>query len=211
MPQGTISRLNHARGYGFINTPENEDLFFHRSNIKDGQFSVLQIGDLVTYTIQLTSRGPRADQVQIPNQPTRLQINLAVKNLQMARTFYIETFGFTELSNNPCYILLRRDLLILGLKTDELLLHPDVGEEPIESLVRGVGVEIVLEIPEVDKFYTRLQQAGVPIHEPLKEQPWGATDFRILDPEGYYWRITSPRGIEIIQDADEEPIDGEPE
>lgn len=210
MPQGTISRLSHPRGYGFITTPENEDLFFHRSNIKDSQFYVLQVGDRVNYSIQLTSRGPRADQVQISNQPTRLQINLAVKDLQTSTAFYIDTFGFKELANNPCYILLRRDFLILGLKTDELLWHPDAGEQPVELLVRGVGVEIVLEISEINQFYSRMQQAGVSIHEPLKEQPWGATDFRILDPEGYYWRITSPRGLEIVQGDEEEPIDGEP-
>ena len=209
MPQGTVTRLNHTRGYGFINTPENEDLFFHRSNITDGQFSLLQVGDRVTYTVQFTSRGPRADQVQVQSQSVRLQVNLAVKDLQVSAAFYTETFGFKELSNDPGYILLQRNELVLGLKTDELLWYPDPGEQPVESLTRGVGVELVLEITDVSPFHAKMQQAGVAIHEPLKEQPWGATDFRMLDPDGYYWRITSPRDRDAVQ-AEEESTEGEP-
>lgn len=209
MPQGTVTRLNHTRGYGFINTPENEDLFFHRSNITDGQFSLLQVGDRVTYTVQFTSRGPRADQVQVQSQSVRLQVNLAVKDLQVSAAFYTETFGFKELSNDPGYILLQRNELVLGLKTDELLWYPDPGEQPVESLTRGVGVELVLEISDIGPFHAKMQQAGVAIHEPLKEQPWGATDFRMLDPDGYYWRITSPRDHDAVQ-AEEESTEGEP-
>lgn len=209
MPQGTISRLNQTRGYGFINTPENEDLFFHRSNIKDAQFSLLQVGERVTYTVQFTSRGPRADQVQVQNQSTRLQVNLAVKDLQVSAAFYTETFDFKERANNPGYILLQRNALVLGLKTDELLWYPDPGEQPVEALVRGVGVELVLETSDIDQFHARMQQAGAAIHEPLKEQPWGARDFRMLDPDGYYWRITSPRDQDPVQ-VEEEPVEGEP-
>ncbi|MDE2825659.1 MAG: cold shock domain-containing protein [Gemmatimonadota bacterium] len=209
MPQGTITRLNHTRGYGFIDTPENEDLFFHRSNITDGQFSLLQVGDRVTYTVQFTSRGPRADQVQVQSQSVRLQVNLAVKDLQVSAAFYTETFGFTELSNDPGYILLQRNELVLGLKTDELLWYPDPGEQPVESLTRGVGVELVLEISDISQFHAKMQQAGVAIREPLTEQPWGATDFRMLDPDGYYWRITSPRDRDAVQ-AEEESTEGEP-
>ena len=209
MPQGTISRLNQTRGYGFINTPENEDLFFHRSNIKDAQFSLLQVGDRVAYSVQFTSRGPRADQVQVQNQATKLQVNLAVKDLQVSAAFYTKTFDFKERANNPGYILLQRNSLVLGLKTDELLWYPDPGERPVESLVRGVGVELVLETPDIDQFHARMRQAGVAIREPLKEQPWGATDFRMLDPDGYYWRITSPRDQDVVP-AEEEPVEGEP-
>lgn len=209
MPQGTISRLNQTRGYGFITTPENEDLFFHRSNIKDAQFSLLQVGDRVNYTVQFTSRGPRADQVRVENQSARLQVNLAVKDLKVSAAFYTETLDFKERSNDPGYVLLQRNALVLGLKTDELLWYPDPGEQPVESLVRGVGVELVLETSDIEQFHARMQQAGVAIHEPLKEQPWGATDFRMLDPDGYYWRISSPRHQEVVH-AEEEPMEGEP-
>jgi hypothetical protein len=30
-----------------------------------------------------------------------------------------------------------------------------------------------------------------PLAEVLADRPWGLRDFRLLDPSGYYWRITS--------------------
>jgi hypothetical protein len=45
----------------------------------------------------------------------------------------------------------------------------------------------------------------VVIQEPLKEQPWGAEDFRIVDPDGYYWRITTKRNLPVeIPESDEQ-------
>ena len=49
MQQGTISRLNHSRGFGFLTTPDGEDLFFHRTNVNETPFARLQVGDRVTY------------------------------------------------------------------------------------------------------------------------------------------------------------------
>ncbi len=204
MPQGTILKTNQSRGYGFIQTPDNDDLFFHRSNMKEGHFAVLQPGDKVTYTLLLTSRGPRADQIQVQSQSAQLQINLAVKDLGVSEPYYTNILGFRELANDPGYILLKKNTLTLGLKTDELLWHPSFGENEIEPLVRGIGIELVLEIADIDDFYSSIQETETVINEPLKKQPWGATDFRIFDPDGYLWRITSPRShIEPMVDGNE--------
>jgi len=35
-----------------------------------------------------------------------------------------------------------------------------------------------------------LTAAGWPLAEDLQDRPWGLKDFRILDPAGYYLRIT---------------------
>jgi uncharacterized glyoxalase superfamily protein PhnB len=40
----------------------------------------------------------------------------------------------------------------------------------------------------------RVAAAGWPLEEDLQGRPWGLTDFRILDPAGYYLRITSRAG-----------------
>jgi hypothetical protein len=37
----------------------------------------------------------------------------------------------------------------------------------------------------------RVVAAGWPLEEDLQDRPWGLTDFRILDPGGYYLRITN--------------------
>ena len=52
------------------------------------------------------------------------------------------------------------------------------------------GVELVLEVDDVGAERDRVAAAGWPIDEDLQLRPWGLTDFRILDPDGYYLRIT---------------------
>ena len=59
---------------------------------------------------------------------------------------------------------------------------------------RGVGVEIVIEVDDVDAAFARARDAAL-THggqvEPLAARPWGQTDFRLIDPDGYYVRVTS--------------------
>ena len=52
------------------------------------------------------------------------------------------------------------------------------------------GVELVLEVDDVVAERDRVTAAGWPLMEDLQDRPWGLKDFRILDPAGYYLRIT---------------------
>jgi uncharacterized glyoxalase superfamily protein PhnB len=52
------------------------------------------------------------------------------------------------------------------------------------------GVELVLEVDDVDADHARVSAAGWPLAEPLTHRPWGLRDFRLVDPDGYYWRVT---------------------
>ena len=54
-----------------------------------------------------------------------------------------------------------------------------------------VGVELVLEIDDLDSERARVGATGWPLREDVTERPWGWRDFRLLDPDGYYWRITT--------------------
>lgn len=61
---------------------------------------------------------------------------------------------------------------------------------------RGVGLEIVIEVDNVDLAHAQAaphaERCGGRV-EPLADQPWGLRDFRLVDPDGYYVRITSHR------------------
>ena len=48
MPKGTIRRLMD-RGYGFIKTEQEEDIFFHRNDIEGVEFSSLSEGQEVEF------------------------------------------------------------------------------------------------------------------------------------------------------------------
>lgn len=63
--------------------------------------------------------------------------------------------------------------------------------QDIASVRRGLGVEIVLEVDDVDALHRRVVASGHEIFEPPQVRPWGLRDFRIADPDGYYLRITS--------------------
>ena len=49
MAKGTIKRLILDRGFGFIQTAEDEDLFFHRNELQDAQFATLREGQEVEF------------------------------------------------------------------------------------------------------------------------------------------------------------------
>jgi len=48
MPKGTIKQLMD-RGYGFIKTEEEEDLFFHSTSLEGVEFNSLSEGQAVEY------------------------------------------------------------------------------------------------------------------------------------------------------------------
>ena len=56
---------------------------------------------------------------------------------------------------------------------------------------RGLVVEVVIEVDDVDGCHERVAAFGHPILEPLRKRPWGLRDFGISDPDGYYLRVTS--------------------
>jgi len=62
MAEGTIRKLI-GRGYGFIKTEGDKDLFFHSSTVQDVRFEELQVGQKVSYTEGQSPKGPRAENV----------------------------------------------------------------------------------------------------------------------------------------------------
>lgn len=57
----------------------------------------------------------------------------------------------------------------------------------------GLGVEIVLEVDEIGAMHRQVVSQNWPLSADLQRRPWGLTDFRVSDPDGYYWRVTSRR------------------
>lgn len=63
MTEGTIKKISD-RGFGFISTPDGNDLFFHSSAVLGGQFEQLHEGQTVSYQAGSGPKGPCAEQVQ---------------------------------------------------------------------------------------------------------------------------------------------------
>ena len=121
-----------------------------------------------------------------------LRLELFVADMDRAARFYRDVLGFALLRREPDYASLGRGNVVLGLGPVAKLPETD-GYFTRSRLAqgRGLGVEIVLEVDDVGAAYDRVSESGHPVLEPLRERPWGLTDFRIADPDGYYLRITS--------------------
>jgi CspA family cold shock protein len=63
MPEGTIKRLTD-RGFGFIDTGSDKDIFFHSSNLDGVSYEELREGQRVSYTEGRGPKGPRAENVR---------------------------------------------------------------------------------------------------------------------------------------------------
>ena len=64
MAEGTIKRLTD-KGFGFISTGGEKDLFFHSSVLDGVSFDQLQVGQRVSFTEGRGDKGPRAENVKV--------------------------------------------------------------------------------------------------------------------------------------------------
>ncbi len=63
MAEGTIKKLT-SKGYGFIKTENDVDLFFHSSSLQGVSFHDLYEGQRVSYTEAHGPKGPFAENVK---------------------------------------------------------------------------------------------------------------------------------------------------
>ena len=63
MPEGTIKKIMD-KGFGFISTGGDKDLFFHNSAVQGASFDDLREGQRVTFTEGRGQKGPCAENVK---------------------------------------------------------------------------------------------------------------------------------------------------
>lgn len=119
-----------------------------------------------------------------------LRFELFVADLDAFADFYTRVLGFEVAADRrnetPPYMYVRRGGVRIGAV---------VAWEPVDRSARALpaGVEIVLETDDVTVERDRVVAMGWPLDADLEDRPWGLTDFRVLDPDGYYLRLTSQR------------------
>ncbi len=68
MAKGRIKRLVGDKGYGFIQTEEGKDLFFHQNDLQGAEYSSLKEGQAVEYEAGTGRDGrPAAVKVKLPS------------------------------------------------------------------------------------------------------------------------------------------------
>jgi catechol 2,3-dioxygenase-like lactoylglutathione lyase family enzyme len=129
----------------------------------------------------------------MPPEQMSARLELFVQDMDQTIAFYSHILGFEVLRREEDYASLRNGTFILGLGPIAKL-PAESGGYFTRSKLRsdlGLGVEIVLEMDDVHAAYAYVQGCGYPIEEPLQKRNWGLTDFRLVDPNRYYLRITS--------------------
>jgi cold shock CspA family protein len=66
VPQATarVSRLFPNKGYGFLKTPEETEIYFHKNSVLNDAFNRLTIGSSVTFAQELGEKGIQASTVR---------------------------------------------------------------------------------------------------------------------------------------------------
>jgi CspA family cold shock protein len=64
MEKGTVKWFNDAKGYGFIQRENGEDVFVHFSAIQGDSFRTLKEGQPVQFEVVKGPKGWQADKVQ---------------------------------------------------------------------------------------------------------------------------------------------------
>lgn len=65
MAKGIIRRLLELRGFGFIQSEDGRNVFFHRSEVLQVSFQALQEGQAVEFAVEETPQGPKARRVRV--------------------------------------------------------------------------------------------------------------------------------------------------
>lgn len=116
----------------------------------------------------------------------KLRCEIFPSDLDATVDFYVRVLGFElvrdEREAEQPYVALARDGAQIGAA-----LRPRVNPDPRRP---PTGVELVVEVDDLDLCHARVQGAAWPILEEIISRPWGMRDFRVLDPSGYYVRLT---------------------
>jgi len=119
----------------------------------------------------------------------RLRVELYPADLDATLNFYVHVLGFDCIRNErgagDGYLLLQRDEVVVAASE-----RADVADRSARR--PPVGVELVLVVDDVGHELNRIRDRGWAIEEGLTSRSWGARDFRLLDPSGYYITITEP-------------------
>ena len=103
-----------------------------------------------------------------------------VSDLERARAFYVDVLGLELVMQHEGYVRVGgADGFHIGF------------EEGPPGAVGAPGIEIVIQVDDVDARFREIKAAGVPFDEVPEDQDWGARHAWLRDPDGYRLSIYS--------------------
>lgn len=62
---GKVVRIDAAGEFGFLESSDGQEIYFHRNSVVDGGFARLSVGSRVTYTEEIGEKGAQASTVRL--------------------------------------------------------------------------------------------------------------------------------------------------
>ena len=120
-----------------------------------------------------------------------LSASLTVKDLQKSLVWYHDVVGFTIDQRYEREGKLRAVALKAG--NVRLLINQDDGAKGWDR-VKGEGFSLQITTAQnVDEIARRIKQHGGTLDSEPADMPWGARVFRLRDPDGFKFAISSER------------------
>lgn len=70
-PHGRVIKLFGWEGYGFLETHDGREVYFHRNSVLHDRFDKLEIGSMVRFAEEDGDRGPQASTVEVTGRSRR--------------------------------------------------------------------------------------------------------------------------------------------
>jgi len=68
---GIVSRIFPEQGYGFLQTGDGQDIYFHRNSVLNDEFDSMAVGTTARYVAEMGENGLQASTVQVFGKPGR--------------------------------------------------------------------------------------------------------------------------------------------
>ncbi|HEY7457673.1 MAG TPA: HPF/RaiA family ribosome-associated protein [Xanthobacteraceae bacterium] len=65
MPIGKVRTINSDRGFGYLETADGREIYFHRNSVLDNAFARLKSGTRVSFSEEEGDKGPQASTVKL--------------------------------------------------------------------------------------------------------------------------------------------------
>jgi len=117
---------------------------------------------------------------------------LQVSNASEASAFYQRAFGATEVFRVPLDEKGRTMHIHLYVNDGSLMLtdpYPEYGY-PLE---RPQAFSLILQVNDIDAWWSRAVAAGAEIVKPIEKMFWGARYAEVRDPFGVLWAFNEPQ------------------
>lgn len=116
---------------------------------------------------------------------------LIVKNLDAAKTFYVNNFGFNIAFQNEWYLHLVSES---GIQVAFMLPNQPTQPEIFKKQYNGSGLIFSLEVDDADQAYSHAMNKSLNIALDLRSEEWGQRHFALKDPNGVY--------VDVVQATD---------